>query len=238
MREDQKFSKRQFSDTDGNAVVQPALKKIKCTSESVLEWVPPEIFCQILSFVGPTSTSLVALSEVNTYMNKTMNAIGKAMLPRAQSNFLVPLVPLSPNESCTSLFLRHARACSKVLQELANLRVRLNQNLSDVAAVNQAMETALRLLEVGPALSASLERQILSTVGKTGGKVFKWTKQVLHNLAHAEMSTIVPHQERLVMARLIMQIVVFRGLQIATQPTMLVLAHPQVVKKALSTNAF
>jgi hypothetical protein len=239
MREHQKFSKRQFSDTDGNAVVQPALKKIKCTSESVLEWIPPEIFCQILSFVGPTSTSLVALSEVNTYMNKTMNAIGNAMLPRAQSNFRVPLVPLSPNESCTSLFLRHARACSKVLHELANLRVRLNQNLPDVAAVNQAMETALHLLEVGPALSVSLERQILSTAGKTGGKVFKWTKnQVLHNLAHAEMSTIVPHQERLVMARLIMQVVVFRGLQIATQPTMLVQANPQVVKKALSTNAF
>ena len=58
-----------------------------------------------------------------------LNAIGKAMLPRAQSNFRVPLVPLSPNESCTSLFLRHSRACSNVLQELANLRKRLNQNL-------------------------------------------------------------------------------------------------------------
>ena len=222
--------------------VNPRCKKLKRTEQSVLEWLPAEIFCQILSFVGPTSNSLVALSEVNTYMNKTMNAIGKAMLPRAQSNFRVPLVPLSPNESCTSLFLRHSRACSNVLQELANLRKRLNQNLPDVAAVDQAMDTALRLLEVGPTLSVSLERQILSTAGKAGGKVFKWTKhRALQNLEHglhAEMSTIAPHQQRLDMARLIMQIVVFRDLQIATQPTLLVHANPQVLKKTISMNAF
>lgn len=239
--EEESLSKRQFSDAD-NAMGQPACKKLKRTEQSVLEWLPAEIFCQVLSFVGPTSNSLVALSEVNTYMNKTMNAIGKAMLPRAQSNFRVPLVPLSRNESCTSLFLRHSRACSNVLQELASLRKRLNQNLPDVAAVDQAMDTALRLLEVGPTLSVSLERQILSTAGKAGGKVFKWTKhRALQNLEHgllAELSTIAPHQQRLDMARLIMQIVVFRDLQIATQPTLLVHANPQVLKKTISMNAF
>lgn len=228
-------AKRQL--LDYNNAVQPARKRVKHTKTSVLEWLPAEIFCQVLSFVGPTSTSLVALSEVNKYMNKTMNAIGKAMLPRAHSNFRVPLQARSPMESCTSLFLRHSRTCCKVLTELTQLRVRLNQHISDMADVDQAMAMALRLLEVGPTVSVSLERQILSTAGKCGGKAFKFTKSlVLQNLARDISHD--DHQDRLDTARLVMQIVVFRDLQIAQELSSANLTslvqNQQVMKKAMN----
>jgi len=218
--------------------VEPVRKKLKPAHQSPLECLPAELFCQVLSFLGPTSPSLVVLSEVNKFMNSTMNAIGSAMLPRARSNFRVPLEPKSPLESCTSLFVRHARTCSGVLQQLTQLRVRLNRSQSDVAGMDQAMEMALHLLEVGPTLSVSLERQILSTAGKCGGKAFKFSKTLIpQNLGEVNASqTARRNQERLDMARLIMQIVVFRDLQIAKlAPSLTTLVQNQtVVKKTLS----
>lgn len=217
-------TKRPLADAE-----EPARKKLKpITEQSMLEELPAELFCQVLSFVGPSSPTLIALSETNKYMNSTMNAIGSAMLPKARSNFRIPLQPLSPMESYTSFFLRHARTCSGVLDQLTQLRVRLNQGqtVPDVASMDRSMDMALQLLEVGPTLSVSLERQILSTAGKCGGSAFKFSKRMmLQSLSQvpqgATLITIVEqsrcNQERLDMARLIMQIVVFRDLQISKQ---------------------
>lgn len=229
--------------------VQQSRKKLKPTELSPMEALPAELFCQILTFVGSTSSTLIGLSEVNKHMNFTMNAIGRAMLPRARSNFRIPLEPKSPKESCTSLFLRHARTCSGVLNQLSQLRVRLNQDqmLNDVAIMDKTMEAALHLLEVGPTLSVSLERQILSTAGKCGGKAYKVSRtRMLEGLSAIPpddgslMSATTPqtrrNQERLDMARLIMQIVVFRDLQLSKQesPSNLTTTLVPVVKKTLS----
>lgn len=220
-------------------------KKLKTANQSPVESMPPEIFCQVLSFIGPTSDSLVALSEVSKFMNNTMRAIGDAMLPRARANFRVPLAPKSPIESGTSLFLRHTRTCSNVLDELTKLRKLLSQSDIDVADMEKAMDMAMRLLEVAPTLSVSLERQILSTCGKCGGKAFKYSKFLLLRGLSQPTENVSPstlqerqandntNQERLNRAQLIMQIVVFRHLQLSKQSPLLV-QHQAIVKKVPS----
>ena len=214
---------------------------------SPLESLPAELFCQVLSFVGPTSSSLVALAEVNKYMNSAMTAIGNAMLPRARSNFRAPLEHLSLTESCTSLFVRHARTCSAVLNKLTHLRQLLLTQSND--NMEEAMGMALRLLEIGPTLSESLERQILATCGKCGGKAFKHCKYVLlHSQSQASPDTApgalqerqardAKHQERLDMAQLIMQIVVFRDLQLSKQSNLTTLVQTNM-KKVPSMGCF
>ena len=233
--------------------VEPASKRLKPTVQSKLESLPAELFCRVLSFVGPTSPSLIALSELNKTMNRTMNAIGSAMLPRARSNFRIPLEPQSPMESCTSLFVRHARTCSQVLTTLMQLREQLSPSHAAiyVANMDKAIDTALHLLDVGPTLSVSLERQILSTCGKCGGMAFKLSKCMVqqslsHEYSHASSTSLAEQsrrsaQERLDMARLIMQIVVFRDLHISKQsPSNLatLVQHQACMKKTLSMGCF
>lgn len=215
---------------------EPVRKKLKMTKQSPLECLPADLLCQVLSYLGPTSTGLVALSEANKFMNTTMNVIGNAMLPRARSNFRIPLQPLSPIESFTSLFVRHARICSGVLKQLAELRLRLNRTPVDVADIDNAMDMALDLLKVGPTLSVSLERQILSTAGKCGGKAFKFCKGLM--LQHLEETDVEVrrNQERLDMARLIMQLVVFRDCETNFMTTLV--QNKTIMKKSLSMDCF
>eukprot|EP00542_Grammatophora_oceanica_P020028 CAMPEP_0194027316 /NCGR_PEP_ID=MMETSP0009_2-20130614/1483_1 /TAXON_ID=210454 /ORGANISM="Grammatophora oceanica, Strain CCMP 410" /LENGTH=331 /DNA_ID=CAMNT_0038666343 /DNA_START=74 /DNA_END=1069 /DNA_ORIENTATION=+ len=211
-------------------------KKSESSTKS-LESLPPEVFCNVLSFVGPTSMSLLSLSGTNKYLHKTMKAIGDSMLPRALSHFRIPLKSLHVRESPLSYFLRHARTCSDVLKDVQHLRQLLARNPNHLSSseVDNAMKMTLDLLDVAPALSVALERQILSTCGKCGGKVFKHSKSMLfHTLAGAafpstttlterlreQQEAYAKNQERLDMSRLIMQTVVFRELQLArTHPT-------------------
>ena len=197
-----------------------------------LERLPAELFCHVLSFVGPASTTLLALTQVNQYFRGTVTAIGNAMLPRAQAHFRVPLAPKSSLESNTSLFIRHARVCSKVLCDLTQLRSMLSETANgyDEDQVQYSMNMALKLLEIGPSLSVSLERQILSTCGKCGGKAFKYSKSMLLNcqlldhgkevgtqLLHERQAMYDRNQAQMDMAQCIMKTVVFRDMHLAKQ---------------------
>lgn len=202
---------------------QPKAKKLRALSsrEEIegretpvsLEALTPELFCNVVGFLGATSKSLVSLLTVNKRFRRTMAAIGDAMLPRALSHFRKPLRPKSMIESSTSLFIRHARTCSKILSDLTHLRGVLGREPEAIQGndVREAMNMALDLLEVAPALSISLERQILSTCGKCGGKVFKYSKWMLRTQESHE------HQELLDASRFIMQTVVYRELQLSKQ---------------------
>ena len=206
-------------------------------AQSTLELLPPELFCHVLSFVGPASTTLLAIAKVNQFFRGTMTAIGNAMLPRAQSHFRVPLAPKSPMESNTSLFIRHARICSQVLCDLTQLRTLLlfSPTENDSKQVEHAMGMALELLQIGPSLSLSLERQILSTCGKCGGKAFKYSKWMITQsafksgeVANSETCLLqkkealsIKYQGHLDMSQCIMQRVVLRDLELAKQhPTL------------------
>jgi hypothetical protein len=178
----------------------------------------PDLFCNILGFLGATSTSLVSLSLVNKRFRSTMTTIGDAMLPRALTHFRKPLRPKSAIESSTSLFIRHATICERVLSDLAHLRSVLGKAPDTIRGneVREALKMAIDLLEVVPALSAPLEKQILATCGKCGGKVFKHSKSVLATQKlRMDTSLIREYEERLATSRGIMQTVVHRELQLS-----------------------
>jgi len=100
----------------------------------------------------------------------------------------------------------------------------------DEDQVQYSMNMALKLLEIGPSLSVSLERQILSTCGKCGGKAFKYSKSMLLNcqlldhgkevgtqLLHERQAMYDRNQAQMDMAQCIMKTVVFRDMHLAKQ---------------------
>jgi len=100
--------------------------------------LPRELFCNIVAYLGPTSSSLCALSQVTREHNAIMTSIGDVMLGRAKLRFRTPLPPRSMNESSTSLFVRHARA-SKIVHD--NLEV-----------LNQVLKKDFPLIKTSPSL--------------------------------------------------------------------------------------
>ena len=80
--------------------------------------LPREIFCNIVAYLGPTSSSLCTLSQVTRDHNAIMTSIGDVMLQRARLRFRTPLSPKSEYESSISLFVRHARVSKAVHDKL------------------------------------------------------------------------------------------------------------------------
>ena len=86
--------------------------------------LPRELLYDVVAFIGPTSSSLCALSQVSQYHKSIMSCVGDVMLARARLRFRIPIPPMSICESSISLFVRHARASKVVhdsLQVLENL---------------------------------------------------------------------------------------------------------------------
>lgn len=185
----------------------------------------PDFLCNILSFLGPTSQSLISLAMVSKKFSDSMRAIGKTMLPRAMSHFRIPLKPKSAIESPTSLFIRHTRMCSKILCDLTKLRFVFNTDPSEMPKlkIQEALTTVFELLEISPALSIALERQVLSTCGKCGGKLFKYCKHMLNNIhsLREENNNLNAHlteefcESLLDFSQKVMKIVVYREIQIS-----------------------
>ena len=140
--------------------------------------MPYELFCNVVSYLGPTSASLCALHQVNRDHNAKLTMIGNIMLQRAHLRFRTPLPPLSIHESSVSLFVRHARvsrivhdACEildSVLKKdfpVINTDVTANEDMKESSTldvidnidgdfvqpdeVNHALNTALCLLGAG-----------------------------------------------------------------------------------------
>lgn len=82
--------------------------------------LPHELFCSVVSYLGPTSASLCALHQVNRNHHAKLTTIGNIMLQRAHLRFRTPLSPLSIHESSVSLFVRHARV-SKVVHDACEI---------------------------------------------------------------------------------------------------------------------
>ena len=78
--------------------------------------LPRELLYDVVAFIGPTSSSLCALSQVSKYHKSIMSCVGDVMLTRARLRFRIPIPPKSICESSISLFVRHARA-SKVVHD-------------------------------------------------------------------------------------------------------------------------
>ncbi|KAL3827036.1 hypothetical protein ACHAXA_007543 [Cyclostephanos tholiformis] len=100
--------------------------------------LPIELFCNVIAYLGPTSSSLCALCQLSKHHNAIMTSIGDVMLHRARLRFRVPLVPgvgsIDGNdddddgiasrvimESSVSLFVRHARSSKAVHDRLVAL---------------------------------------------------------------------------------------------------------------------
>lgn len=192
------------------------------SGSNAFDLIPEQVFRLILSFVGPTSKSLMALSVANKKYHRILESVARDMLPQAQACFRHPFKSYG-GESATSLFVRHARACSQVLEDLEHLNRVLSQNPIDLNAdeILHALDMALDLTETGPMLSLPLERQVLYTCGRCGAKAFKYSKLFLScRRFSADQSSkqndlfFDENQTRLDRARYLMQMVVVRELQL------------------------
>jgi len=90
-------------------------------SEACFESFPQELFCKIVSFIGPTSSSLCAIAQLSRYYHEMMSTIGDVMLERAKLRFRTPLAPKCHSESSISLFVRHSQVAKDVHDNLETL---------------------------------------------------------------------------------------------------------------------
>lgn len=93
----------------------------------------------MVGYLGPTSSTLCALGQVNRNHRDMLRSIGDVMLQRARMRFRVPLPPRSVHESSISLFVRHARASKAVHDKLEVLDRVLNKDFPVVDAPTFAM---------------------------------------------------------------------------------------------------
>jgi len=118
--------------------------------------------------------------------------------------------------------------CSKILLDMTNLRNTFNKDPYQIpySKIQEALTTVLELLEISPALSTTLERQVLWTCGKCGGKLFKFCKHILKNNFTLEKSSFENgnkpsnkdfFQSMLDFSQRVMKTVVYREVQLSKQ---------------------
>mmetsp|Transcript_15364 Transcript_15364/g.23799 ORF Transcript_15364/g.23799 Transcript_15364/m.23799 type:complete len:289 (+) Transcript_15364:475-1341(+) len=161
--------------------------------------LPKELFGKVVSFIGPCSSALLHLAGSSRYFQKLLNDMGGRML--VKSNFRVPL-PRFFLESDISHFIRHTRACRETHDMLSRLDVYVKTEFENISEVSDGLSLAFRLLD--QRCSRPLEQKLLSLCGKCGGKAFKFCKQVQHS-------------DGIDKSRLVMQLVLFRELQISKE---------------------
>ncbi|KAL3785357.1 hypothetical protein HJC23_011040 [Cyclotella cryptica] len=122
------------------------------------ESIPQEIFCSIVAYLGPTSTSLSSLAQVTRRHNAIMKTIGDVMLPEAKTRFRVPLAPKADCESSISLFVRHARVVKSVHDNLLVLERTLAKDFPSFDSIKneETLEDTVTSYEVDQALDVAL----------------------------------------------------------------------------------
>jgi len=102
--------------------IQDNANAINNASSHGLAGLPQELVFKIISYIGPRSSSLLNMSQLDTHFHRLMTRVGDAMLIRAQSNFRILLPKLHPVESSLSLFMRHARCCKEIESKCNQLK--------------------------------------------------------------------------------------------------------------------
>eukprot|EP00578_Thalassiosira_sp_NH16_P024255 CAMPEP_0181101220 /NCGR_PEP_ID=MMETSP1071-20121207/13632_1 /TAXON_ID=35127 /ORGANISM="Thalassiosira sp., Strain NH16" /LENGTH=295 /DNA_ID=CAMNT_0023184045 /DNA_START=293 /DNA_END=1180 /DNA_ORIENTATION=- len=97
---------------------RPLTPAVEQPAKASFAALPRELFCNIVAYLGPTSSSLCSLSQVTRDHNAILTSIGDVMLHRARLRFRTPLQPKSIHESSVSLFVRHARVSKAVHDKL------------------------------------------------------------------------------------------------------------------------
>lgn len=128
--------------TTSGARPRPITPWIDRPADNGLASLPRELFCNIVAFIGPTSSSLCALTQVSREHRSVMTLIGDVMLQRAMLRFRTPLPPKSRRESSISLFVRHARASKAVHDRLEELEKILKK---DFPCVHSSLDDAAKL---------------------------------------------------------------------------------------------
>lgn len=212
MAKKQRLGKLQC-EIETSAVDESSMTEVMESPSPSFDSIPEELFQVVLSYLGPTSSSLSALAQVTTYHNKLMKVIGDSMLSRAKKDFRLPLPPKSSSESSVSLFVRHARSCRNVFENLVKLQHTLDKDFDAIGdgeersrsirpfnensitsittkEMNRAIELALDLLlgiAIGGGCSTALEWRVLALCGKCGGKAFKYCKTQLRRNQQQEL---------------------------------------------------
>ena len=181
-----------------------------------LESVPTDVFCYILSFLGPRSLDLVTLSEVSVRFHKVMGDIGDAMVKRAEAVFRGNIQSEDLSMSSISKFVKLSRECYHVQQQISSLSEIVKKNFCRqprLDRVNKALDLCLNLLN--KRCSRHQERQLISLCGKCSGKAFKLSRQDSLKTS----SAVVDCEAFRKKACLVMTIVAFRKVKMTEIPS-------------------
>jgi len=171
--------------------------------------IPVEIFCHVISFLGPRSTDLVNLSETNSRYNRLMKLIGDAMLKRANAVFWGNIRRTDQPISSIALFVRLSQECHQVQGRIDTLKRIFKKAFNGQLMspqIDSMLDYCLDLLS--KRCSRHQEREIISLCGKIGGKAYKESKK--DHMKSISFSTDYRRK-----ACLVMSIVAFRKLKLS-----------------------
>ncbi|KAL9191083.1 hypothetical protein ACHAXT_000789 [Thalassiosira profunda] len=121
--------------------------------------LPREMFCNVIAYLGPTSSALCALSQVSREHNAIMRSIGDVMYQRARLRFRTPLPPKSGCESSVSIFVRHARVSKAVHDKLETIDTVLSKDFP-IIDTSQDSKPPYDYLPQSPGSSSSLSIRV------------------------------------------------------------------------------
>ena len=90
--------------------------------------LPQDILLVILSYIGPTSPTLLSLSQLTKQHSILMSQLGEAMLLRARSTFKFLLPKTHSKESQMCMSIRHARFYSNIRENCKTLKTILDKD--------------------------------------------------------------------------------------------------------------
>ena len=170
------------------------------------ESLPDDLFCVVLSYLGPTSSSLLSLAQTNRRFRRQIYQIGNNFILRASRdadtvdtcNTVAKTTTVGDGKkSSICLFLRHAQPCQRIYEECHQLHEYIERTVSSHEVLCKVLSKAFDLVSISSRYLRSnseirQDRHIFSTerlrvledfalkvCGKCGAKGFKWAKSQL-----------------------------------------------------------
>lgn len=87
-----------------------------------IDHIPRELFFKIISFIGPASSTLIVLTQINKRYANIMQQVGHSMLVRSKTCYKMHLPKIYVNESHMSLCTRHVRCFQDMMEKCNTLK--------------------------------------------------------------------------------------------------------------------
>lgn len=127
--------------------------------------IPKEIFLKIISFIGPTSPTLLSLSQVNKHYAHLMKQVGEAIMVRAEVSYRTLLPKMNSDEPLLSICTRHVRCFQDIMKKCNTIKKILDKSFAKGCLDEALTRGYISQNSVQEVTTAMIERNLISATG-------------------------------------------------------------------------